>query len=70
MIIILTMASSALPRLIGKSLEDQLEIMPAVVVTGARQSGKSTLAPGTGAGQTGLSVVGRPRCIGRGAARP
>lgn len=44
MIIILTMASSALPRLIGKSLEDQLEIMPAVVVTGARQSGKSTLA--------------------------
>ena len=44
MIIILVMAGSALPRLIEKSLEDQLGIMPAVVVTGARQSGKSTLA--------------------------
>ncbi len=40
-----------LPRLIGNALADRLRVMPAVVVTGARQTGKSTLAeqlvPGT-----------------------
>jgi len=42
MIIIHTM--NALPRLVAKSLADRLRVMPAVVVTGARQAGKSTLA--------------------------
>ena len=32
------------PRLVGASLGDRLRVMPAVVVTGARQTGKSTLA--------------------------
>jgi len=35
---------NALPRLVAKSLADRLRVMPAVVVTGARQAGKSTLA--------------------------
>jgi len=34
----------ALPRLVAASLADRLRVMPAVVVTGARQTGKSTLA--------------------------
>ncbi len=38
------MNGAALPRLVSPSLEDRLRVMPAVVVTGARQSGKSTLA--------------------------
>ena len=33
-----------LPRTITHTLEEILRIMPAVVVTGARQTGKSTLA--------------------------
>ena len=33
-----------LPRLARKSLEERLRVMPAVVLTGARQTGKSTLA--------------------------
>jgi uncharacterized protein len=33
-----------LPRLVGSALADRLRVMPAVVVTGARQTGKSTLA--------------------------
>jgi predicted AAA+ superfamily ATPase len=35
---------SALPRLVSGALADRLAVMPAVVVTGARQTGKSTLA--------------------------
>ena len=38
------MTQPTLPRLVEKSLEDHLGTMPAVVVTGARQTGKSTLA--------------------------
>ena len=38
------MANDTLPRLVVPSLEDRLRVMPAVVVTGARQTGKSTLA--------------------------
>ena len=38
------MDGSLLPRLVQESLEEYLGIMPAVVVTGARQTGKSTLA--------------------------
>ena len=45
------MNDRALPRLVVPSLADRLGVMPAVVVTGARQTGKSTLAqeltPGT-----------------------
>lgn len=33
-----------LPRLVGAALAERLRVMPAVVVTGARQAGKSTLA--------------------------
>lgn len=33
-----------LPRLVGAALAERLRMMPAVVVTGARQTGKSTLA--------------------------
>ena len=33
-----------LPRLVSRSLAERLAVMPAVVVTGARQTGKSTLA--------------------------
>jgi uncharacterized protein len=34
---------NALPRLVGTALKERLRVMPAVVVTGARQTGKSTL---------------------------
>ena len=44
MIIIVDMTTNTLPRLVGPSLEDRLRVMPTVVVTGARQTGKSTLA--------------------------
>jgi len=45
MIIIHDMNESNLPRLIGPSLAERLRAMPAVVLTGARQTGKkSTLA--------------------------
>jgi predicted AAA+ superfamily ATPase len=40
-----------LPRLVGSSLADRLAVMPAVVVTGARQTGKSTLAEPLVAGE-------------------
>lgn len=38
------MATKTLPRLVADSLQQRLGVMPAVVVTGARQTGKSTLA--------------------------
>ena len=38
------MIEHTLSRLVVPSLEDRLRVMPAVVVTGARQTGKSTLA--------------------------
>jgi hypothetical protein len=44
MIIIRGMNDRTLPRLVTGSLEDRLRVMPAVVLTGARQTGKSTLA--------------------------
>ena len=37
------MLQPTLPRLVARSLEERLRIMPAVVVTGARQSGKSEI---------------------------
>ena len=43
MIIIQGMNDNALPRLVVPSLVERLGVMPAVVVTGARQTGKSTL---------------------------
>jgi predicted AAA+ superfamily ATPase len=36
-------AMTPLPRLVGDALRERLRVMPAVVVTGARQTGKSTL---------------------------
>lgn len=51
MIIIHAMDPHTLPRLVARNLGERLRVMPAVVVTGARQTGKSTLAralaPGT-----------------------
>ena len=44
MIIIHGMDDRTVPRLVGQSLAERLRVMPAVVVTGARQTGKSTLA--------------------------
>ena len=44
MIIIRIMNEMPLPRLVARSLGDRLRVMPAVVLTGARQTGKSTLA--------------------------
>ncbi len=44
MIIIKQMIDTTLPRLVAAGLNDRLRVMPAVVVTGARQTGKSTLA--------------------------
>ena len=44
MIIIQYMNNETLPRLVTQSLRERLAAMPAVVVTGARQTGKSTLA--------------------------
>ena len=43
MIIIHSMNSHALPRLLAQPLAAALRVQPAVVVTGARQTGKSTL---------------------------
>jgi predicted AAA+ superfamily ATPase len=43
MIIIHTMNINTLPRLVARSLHERLRVMPAVVVTGARQTGKSTM---------------------------
>lgn len=43
MIIIHGMNSTSLPRLVATGLQERLRAMPAVVVTGARQTGKSTL---------------------------
>jgi len=40
-----------LPRLVSGALADRLKVMPAVVVTGARQTGKSTLAEQLVAGE-------------------
>jgi len=43
MIIIHDMEAPSLPRLVATSLVERLGVMPAVVVTGPRQAGKSTL---------------------------
>ena len=44
MIIIHRMDDPLLPRLVAGSLAERLRVMPAVVITGPRQAGKSTLA--------------------------
>lgn len=44
MIIIGFMINPPVPRLVANSLSERLRIMPAVVLTGPRQAGKSTLA--------------------------
>lgn len=43
MIIIHSMSDTTLPRLAAAALRERLQVMPAVVVSGARQAGKSTL---------------------------
>jgi predicted AAA+ superfamily ATPase len=43
MIIMHNMDDETLPRLVAPTLRDRLRVMPAVVVMGARQTGKSTL---------------------------
>lgn len=51
MIIMDDMDASVLPRLVARTMAERLRAMPALVVTGARQTGKSTLVqqltPGT-----------------------
>src|SRR3954471_3594258 len=42
--IIMQAMDKALPRLAARALAARLRVMPAVVVTGARQTGKSTLS--------------------------
>lgn len=44
MLIIRDVDAATLPRHLARSLGDRLRVMPAAVVTGARQTGKSTLA--------------------------
>lgn len=44
MIIIDVMNNPVLPRAVGRRLKAMMKVMPAVVVSGARQTGKSTLA--------------------------
>ncbi len=44
MIIIHRMSADVLPRVVAPGLAERLGVMPAVVVTGARQTGKSALA--------------------------
>lgn len=44
-------AMEPLPRLVERALAERLRVMPAVVVTGARQTGKSTLAADLVAGE-------------------
>ena len=57
MIIIQAMNNAFLKRLVAPSLVDRLCVMPAVVVTGARQTGKSTLVQELGpAGRTYFSL--------------
>lgn len=51
MIIIHGVDTAILPRLLAASLADRLRVMPAVVMTGARQTGKSTLAQTLAPGQ-------------------
>lgn len=51
MIIMPAMDPAALPRLVAPSLAERLRAMPAVVVTGAQQTGKSTLAQTLGIGK-------------------
>jgi uncharacterized protein len=41
---IIHVMNNPLPRLVTSSLAERLRVMPAIVVTGARQTGKSTLA--------------------------
>ena len=43
MIVIHAMDDSTRPRLVAAALRTRLAAMPAVVLTGARQTGKSTL---------------------------
>lgn len=49
--IIIQVMNDRSPRLARASLEERLDVMPAVVMSGARQTGKSTLARETGAGR-------------------
>lgn len=50
MIIIHGVNDCLLPRLVTSALAERLRVMPAVVVTGARQTGKSTLVLELGPG--------------------
>jgi hypothetical protein len=50
------MSDSPLPRIVDIALRQRLHAMPAVVVTGARQTGKSTLVEGVTAGRRYFSL--------------
>lgn len=57
MIIIQGMDATLFPRAVGTSLAERLLVMPAVVVTGARQTGKSTLAQALAPGARRYSTL-------------
>lgn len=56
MIIIHGVNRSTLPRLVTAALAERLRVMPAVVLTGARQTGKSTLVQDLGPGRRYVSL--------------
>lgn len=57
MIIIHGVNDNLRPRLVATSLAERLSVMPAVVVTGARQTGKSTLAQAFTPGDRGYLTL-------------
>ena len=59
MIIIHHMNENTLPRLAAGALRERLRVMPAVIVSGARQAGKSTLVqePWQGSGTMPRSTI-------------
>ena len=61
MIIIHGMNGDALPRIVSASLRAMMRVMPAVVVAGARQTGKSTLARALGDAGAEVDSAGRRR---------
>ena len=62
---IITHPVATLPRIVGTALAQRLRVMPAVVVTGARQTGKSTLAEHLVPGERHFAML-KERALGRG----
>ena len=65
MIIIHTMNDRTLPRTVSPRLDAMMRVMPAVVVCGARQTGKTTLARAHGSGEGTGDPASHPTASGR-----